>query len=184
MISSGTSALCAVHVLGDGADLVVGEAPERVLHQLEVVVEVARARCWSASDGEELGGRGTRRRTARAPSSGAGVDAPHRLAADQPGGQVVRRRRRRTRRRAWPRPRPCRRSRASPGPVVDRGGGVGEVVGEHLVLVGAAAGGEVADRPADHVVGELDHVGPATRPGRAAGKSSWFGHRSEATDAG
>jgi len=39
MISSGMSAF-SMDVLGDGPDAVLGEAPERVLHHLEVGVEV------------------------------------------------------------------------------------------------------------------------------------------------
>ena len=57
MISSGTSPFVAVDVLGDGADLLLGEAPEGVLHQLEVGVEVAGAGDRSASAARKAGSR-------------------------------------------------------------------------------------------------------------------------------
>jgi hypothetical protein len=53
-ISSGTSPLWRWIVLGDRLDLVLGEAPEGVLHHLEVVVEVAGA-VGVGQGGEEIG---------------------------------------------------------------------------------------------------------------------------------
>ena len=67
-----------------GRIFVLGEAAERVLHQLEVVVEVAGPGVVGQR-GRGTPGRGRWRRTARAPSSGAGLDAPRGLAAEQLG---------------------------------------------------------------------------------------------------
>ena len=55
MISSGTSSLCAVHVLGVRLDDLLGERAERVGHHLELVVEVAGAGRLGQR-GHELGG--------------------------------------------------------------------------------------------------------------------------------
>ena len=83
MMSSGMSALCAVDVLGDRLHLVLGEAAERVLHHLEVAVEVARAAP------RRRGMRGTRRCGTCATNvqravERAGLDAPRGLAAEEP----------------------------------------------------------------------------------------------------
>ena len=48
---------------------------------------------------------------------------------------------------------------------------MGEVVGQGLVAVGATVRGQVADRLADHALGEVDHVGCCVEVGSA--------HRSE-----
>ena len=82
----------AVHVLGDRADLVLGEAVEGLGRELEVVGEVAGPGAGAverAADRlEELGGavrldeRERRRERARR------VDAPHRLAAEELGAEV------------------------------------------------------------------------------------------------
>ena len=127
----------AVHVLGVRADLVLGEAVERLAHQLEVLAQVARP----------LGGGQARQhrriallrcRKARGRCVPAGLDAPQRFpaghAADEVGHHVGHERRgdagldlsqcavleRRPRR-------------------GHRGGGVRHVVGDHLVGVDAAA---------------------------------------------
>ena len=42
---------------------------------------------------------------------------------------------------------------------------MGDVVGEHLVLVGSARGGELADGLADHTIGEVDGVGGSRQVG-------------------
>ena len=82
----GDVVVLAVDVLGDRADLLVGEAPEGVLHQLEVGVEVAGAAA--------VGQRGQERRLAVGGDELAGVveraglDAPLGLAAEQLGGQL------------------------------------------------------------------------------------------------
>ena len=45
------------------------------------------------------------------------------------------------------------------------GGGVGQVVGHHLVHVGPAVGGQVAECPADDAVGDFDDLGGSTQVG-------------------
>ena len=74
-------------VLGDRTDLVLGEPPERVLHHLEVVVEVARAGV-AGELGEELrvAVRGDERKRVRIECRC--VDAPCRLPSEQLGGQL------------------------------------------------------------------------------------------------
>ena len=105
----------AVDVLGVGPHLVLGEAVERLAHQLEVLAEVARALRWSARAASTAGSRWA----ARKPAAGgvpAGLDAPERL----PAGHAARRgrpgRRPRRRRPCGPRRRRARRSRAWPAP--------------------------------------------------------------------
>ena len=68
------------------------------------------------------------------------------------------------------------------GPVVEQrfrrghaGGGVGDVVREHLVHVGPAAGGQRADRGAHDLVGEVDGVG---RGGNVRGRDFRGSHGS------
>ena len=79
----------AVDVFGDGRDLLVGEGPETVLHQLEVRIEVARAR--------RRGQFGLEVRTPVAgeevacPASGASSSNPHGLAPDETAPEVVQR---------------------------------------------------------------------------------------------
>ena len=46
---------------------------------------------------------------------------------------------------------------------LDLGRRVGEVVGQRLVAVGATVGRQVADRLADHALGELDDVGSSVK---------------------
>ncbi len=55
-----------------------------------------------------------------------------------------------------------------------------QVVGQQLVFVGPAPGGEVANAPADDVAGELDHVGGAGEVG--GWQVECFGHRFEANE--
>ena len=57
MIVLGDVGVVAVDVLGDGLDLLVGEAAEGVLHHLEVAVEVAWARRSMASEARNAGSR-------------------------------------------------------------------------------------------------------------------------------
>ena len=152
MMSSGMSPLCAVDVLGDGRDLVLGEAAERVLHHLEVGVEVAGARRRRPGR-RGTRGRGRWRTNVAGAVEGAGLDAPLRLAAEQLGrrgratasatkAQVMRGLERR----------PWRRSRAATAAGLDRGGGVGEVVGEHLVGVGRRRPRRAPSTPASTTV--------------------------------
>ena len=53
---------------------------------------------------------------------------------------------------------------------LDLGRCVGEVVGQHLVHVGPAVGGEVADALADDAAGELDDIGGG---GQIGGRTGW-----------
>ena len=126
----------AVDVLGDRRELLVGEPAEGVLHELEVVVEVA-ATLLSGQAGEELrvAVGGAERAGA---VEGIGFDAPRGLTAEQPAGEladgvgdertgdlglgvaehaVVEHR----------------------AGGLDRGAGMGEVVAEHLIDIRAAA---------------------------------------------
>ncbi len=137
----------AVDVLGDRADLVLGEAAEGVLHQLEVVVEVAWARRVVGQRGQErrgaVGGdelrewrRGRRARRPTRPRGRSSLPARSGTASatnaqvearlDVALGAVVEQARRR----------------------LDGGRGVGEVVGEHLVGVDATLGGRAWRWPA------------------------------------
>jgi hypothetical protein len=141
-----------VDVLGDRLELVVGEAPERVLHELEVVVEVARALLAGERREERRVAVGAAE-VARA-VEGAGLDPPHGLPAEQPAGQL---------------PDGVGDERAGDlglelavGAVVEhrasglhRRRGVGEVVAEHLVLVGAATRLERAGAGIDDPTGEI-----------------------------
>ena len=83
----GDVVVVAVDVLGDRLELLVGEAAEGVLHQLEVVVEVAGALL--------PGERGEERRVAVGGAEGAGavegagLDAPRGLAAEELAGQLA-----------------------------------------------------------------------------------------------
>ena len=155
----------AVDVLGDGADLVVGEATEGVLHHLEVVVEVAGA---GALD------RGQERRVAvggdhvAGAVERAGLDAPRGLAAEELGGHV---------RQGLG----CEGARdrgllVALGAVVeqgagglDRGGRMGQVVGDDLVVLDRTRGGEVGESPLHHVAGEVDGGRGGVEVGRAHG---------------
>ena len=176
MIVLGDVGVGAVHVLGDRADLVLGEAAERVPHELEVVVEVVGARavrrpsasasrnCGVAVRGDERRGR-RRGRRARRPTC-----------ASRP---TSRRRRRRPRRRR-------RRGRARLDLAVlavvehdagdlDRGRGVGEVVGEDLVLVDRARG--------EHLCCGLDDLRSLVDDaGGGLQITGEVGHPAEATD--
>ena len=76
----------AVHVLGDGADLVVGEAPERLGDELEVGAEVRRpGAVLRALVGERLeeAGRAVRGDEVVRGRERGRVDAPEVLAADE-----------------------------------------------------------------------------------------------------
>ena len=131
MIDSGMSAFVAVHVLGVGADLLGGEAVERVGHHREVLVEVAGT--GRLGEGGEEGGvavggdeRGERARTSRRrrPRAPRGRGPRRRGRARASASEGARRARPRRRRGARSRGRPRRRERA---------GRVGQVVGEGLV---------------------------------------------------
>ncbi len=78
----------AVHVLGDGADLVVGEAPERVGDELEVGAEMGRAgavlRALVGERFEELGRAVRGDEVVRGRERGR-IDAPELLPADRGG---------------------------------------------------------------------------------------------------
>ena len=114
----GDVAVRSVDVLGDGPDLVVGEAAEGLGHELEVVGEMRRT--GSVLDalvgerleerrvavrGDELVGRRQRR----------GIDAPRSRRARRAGSRCRRTRRRYRRGRASTRCRPARRTGTSPG---------------------------------------------------------------------
>ena len=103
----------AVHVLGDRTDLVLGEAPERLGDELEVVGEVGRAgavlRALLAERLEERGRAVLRRRTAAPARVRSGRrPTPSRVRAC--GSRRRRPRRRRTRGRASTRSRRARRT--------------------------------------------------------------------------
>ncbi len=104
----------AVHVLGVGADLVLGEAVERLAHQLEVLAEVPGP-LGGGQAGQHgriaLGREEGRRR--RVP---AGLDAPAAPPGRPPGRRGRPRRRPRRQRQCGPRPLPVRRTRAWPAP--------------------------------------------------------------------
>ena len=154
MMSSGMSAFVAVDVLGDRPQLLVGEAAERVLHHLEVLVEVART-LHVGELGEERPDRDARRRS-RAPARASPDRCPRRPPA----------------RRAWPassaiasatNAHVMRASIVAFGAVVeqracrlDRGGGVGHVVGEDLVVVDRSGAGECGDAVAHDLLREVD----------------------------
>ena len=144
----------AVDVLGVGADHLLGEAPEGVLHQLEVGVEVTGA-SGGGQLAQELGVPVAGDEAAGA-VEGVRSDAPQRLAAprarrdvahgvgDEGGGDG--------------------RLDVALLPVVEqaagglhRGGGVGEVVGEHLVDIYATSRPELGDAVVDHARGNLDN---------------------------
>ena len=137
MISSGTSPLSRCTCSATRGDLVVGEGPERVLHHLEVGVEVPGPGPAPARRGTP--GRGTRRGRAR-PRPSVGGHAPQRLPAQQPGGQVVDHVGDEGAGQAGLDVALARRSRASSRAVATGCGGVGQVVGEHLLGVGPTAG--------------------------------------------
>ena len=133
----GDVVVVAVDVLGDRLELVLGEAAEGVLHQLEVVVEVPGALL--------PGERGEEGRVAVGGAEGAGavegadLDAPRGLAPEEPAGQLADG--------VGHEGAGDLRLELAVGAVVehrvrrlDGGGGVGEVVAEHLVDVGPAAG--------------------------------------------
>ena len=131
-------------------DLALGEGPERVLHRVQVGVEVT--------------GSGHRRQPPGTPGAVGGQEGhglgqavgghvPQRLPAQHPAGQVVHR--------------VGHEGAGQAGFVVAQGavaehrarrldgrGGVGQVVGQHLVRVGPAAGAEVADALAHHLLGQ------------------------------
>jgi hypothetical protein len=150
-----------VDVFRHRPDLVVGEPPERVLHHLEVVVEVARP--GPVDRGQELGVPvGGHERPGGV--EGAGVDAPRRLPPEQPGGDVGHG--------------VGGEGAGDPGllvalgPVVeqragrlDRGGRVGQVVRDHLVVLDGPGGGEVGDGPADDVTRDVDGRGRSVQVG-------------------
>ena len=146
----------AVDVLGHGPDALLGEAPERVGDHLEVAVEVTRTVeagqagqerrvAVAGHEGERLGQRTRRRPPPRLPAQHLGRGVPHRVGDEGAGdagldvalGPVVER---------------------GPGRL-DRGRGVGQVVGDDLVglhcLTGALAG-QVAGGAVDHRPGQGD----------------------------
>ena len=146
MISSGMSPFVRWTCSATGRDLVLGEAPERVLDQLEVLVEVAGAGLVGQRGqegrvpvgGHELAGA----------VEGAGLDAPLGLAAVELAGQVVDGvgdegagdRRLDVALAAVVEHRP---------PGLDGGGGVGQLVGDDLVGIDAAGGLQGVDGPLD-----------------------------------
>ena len=143
-------------LLGDRADLLVGEATEGVLDHLEVLVEVARP--FLAGQAREEGRVAVGGDETPGVVEGARLDAPVGLAAERHGSQVadglghegagqV----------GLQRPlRPV----VEHGPArLDRRGGVGDVVGEVLVVVEAVGSGELTDGRVDHVSSHVEHGG-------------------------
>jgi len=133
MISSGMSRSCGAHARR-GAGLLLGEAVKGLAHELEVGIEMARRALTASRPGRP--GHGRRRRTRRrAPASRARRPSRARArACGWPG-------------RPAPRPRTPQRCvpRARRAPVLEDAacgghgrGGMGQVVGEHLVCVDAA----------------------------------------------
>ena len=147
-----------MHVLGVWADLVLGEAVERLAHQLEVVAEVAGAL--------GRGQAGQHRRVALRTEEGArrripaGLDAPERLPPGHPthevgddvgherGGNAG----------LDLAPRAVLEGRLRRG---HRGGGVRHVVGDDLVGVDAAARPYRGAGLVDQALGQVDRVGGA-----------------------
>ena len=152
----GHVAVRAVDVLGLRGDDVGGERAERVLHELHVGVEVARARRLGER-GDELG-IAVRREERMGVAQRRRLDAPDLLApgeardevVDHVGGEGAGDARLGVALGAVVEQRPGRRRARR---------GVGEVVRQHLVGVGTAGLVEVADRRADHAVGEGDGLG-------------------------
>ncbi len=150
----GNVAVGPVHVLGDGCDLLVGEGPEAVLHELEVRIEVAGA-----------GRRGQVRQEVRMPVggeevAGAGqrsivVQAPRSLASDEAALEVVQRLgHERAGQAGFELPRRA---------VVEHRArhlhprrGVGQVVSERLMDLRPSALGQLLHPPPDDVVREID----------------------------
>jgi hypothetical protein len=160
----------AVDVLGDRADLVVGEAAERVPHQLEVVVEVAGPGAVDRRQERRIAkGRHEQPRIVE----GGGVDAPGTLPPVQPsrhvghriGGEGARDRCLLVARGAVVEERPGG---------LDGGGGMGEVVGHDLVGIDRAGGGEMAEGAPYDVAGGLD----GGRGGVDVGRSHGWGRYS------
>ena len=158
----GHVAVGAVDVLGVRCDHVGGERRERVGHHLHVVVEMSGSGLVGERR-EELGCPELRDECVGVGERIA-LDAPGVLAAEDLAGQVVEHV-------GSERARDLRFDLALRAVVEQRSGGgdagcgVGDVVGEHLVLVGSARGGELADGLADHTVGEVDGVGGSRQVG-------------------
>jgi hypothetical protein len=153
-----------VDVLGDRADLVLREPAERVLDELEVAVEVARAVLPGERREERRIAIG-REELARL-VEGAHVYAPRVLAPEHPRREVVHRI-------GHERARDARLDLAL-GAIVeqracdlDRGGRVCEVVGQDLVVVDRARRGECTGAGGDGAVGDVDRRGGAGEIGRA-----------------
>ena len=170
----GHVAVGPVHVLGVGSDLLVSEPVERLAHELEVVVEMARPGL-PAQLGQELGGAEGRQEAGGRPRP-SGLDAPMGLATRDPAGQVDEH---------------LRDERAgqvslgvATGAVVEhrpgddgRRGGVGQVVGDRLVDIDAAGRGQRRDAVGYHRLGQVDRLG-----GRAEGIGNGAGcHWRDAT---
>jgi hypothetical protein len=169
----------AVHVLGHRAHLVLREATEGLLHQLEVGVEVAGP-FLAGERGQEL--RVTVGREERYDGlERVGLEPPLLLPAEHPGHEVVHR---------------VGDERArdpaldlAPSSVVEDGTGeldprgrVREVVGEHLVVVDRTVRGEQPGGPGHDVVCDVDDRGRALQVGCGHGpRLSTAGYRRRAT---
>ena len=146
----------AVHVLGTRCDLSIGERAERVLHHLELAVEMTRAGLIRERCDERGAAIFVEERMCVA--QGCLLEAPHRFAPAQPRDQIVHHvGRERARQscldialRAIVQHRP-RRSHL--------GRGMGKIVRKHLMHVRPATGCKVPHRLAHHTLGDVDRVG-------------------------
>jgi len=168
----GDVAVVAVDLFGDRHDLVLGETPEGVLHHFEVVAEVAGA-VGVGQGGEEIG-RPVGGDEISGIVEGVVRNPPLGLPAEQLGAQVGQcvgdERRRDAALVVALRAVVEQASTAHQG-----GGGVSDVVGQHLVGVDAVLG-EPADRRVDH---GLAHIQGGCGGGEVGGDGgcSDVGHR-------
>ena len=155
MICSGTSPLVRWTCFGVGGDDVGREGAERVLDHVHVIVEVARTRRLGEG-GEELR-VAVRRQGWQQRLEDLPVGVPQLFPTDDPADEVVDDVSGEGAR--------DRRLEVALGAIVEQdpsrrhgGGGVGDVVGEHLVDIGAASVTQGGDPAGDHSVGGGDQL--------------------------